>query len=336
MKTNIVTLVIPKKVINYSKLFTTDKPQPYNKIGDGPEGPEVRRVAEYLGKRLPGMELVDIQWDNKSRYRKGARDNEKFNNMYERFKEYLPLIINKVSSRGKCIIFELYSYKSNSVIYMANHLIMTGKWVYEPTEHSNIWLVLGKDIDTVPIVQVLSKIYFDDARHQGFFEFYYDKEELELEKFGKKLGEDLLDAALNNIDLLPLWKKKIAIESNNKRRRVVMEIRNFLKDQKYFSGIGNYLRAEILYEAKVSPFRDIKTLTEQEIEMLYMKSMEIMKNSYLCHGLTISDYEDPEGFKGTYPVKVYQQKTDPYGNSVEAFDKSTKNQTMHWVPSVQR
>lgn len=323
---NKYNIILANMGYSYTNQYFTNLPHPYNKIGDGPEGPEVRRVAEYLQRRLTGLNLLEIQWDDKGRYRdKGVPD-------YPRFKQYLPAKINKIFPRGKNIIFELKNiYDSNIVLYMTNHLIMTGKWVYQPTIHSNLWLILSKDLGTIPEVQVLSTIFFDDTRHQGHIEFYYGLDHLVKEKFNKKVGPDLLDAAMTGTNLLPDWKRSIMSV-----RRKNVEIKNYLKEQKHFSGIGNYLRAEILYESKINPFRKLKDLSETDIELIYHKSLEIMKNSYLCHGLTISDYMDPEGYKGTYPVKIYKQTHDPYGNPVEAHDRGTKTkQTMHWVPKVQ-
>lgn len=292
-----------------------------------PEGPEVRRVADYLQKRLPGLELVEIGWDQTGRYRGEGLPR------YETFKKYLPMIITRVFTRGKNILFELkHSKDENIVFYIANHLIMTGKWLYEPTKHSNLWLVLGKYWNTKPRIRELIHLYFDDARHQGHVELYFSYSDLVQNKFNKKIGPDLLDAALTGVSLLQDWK----ISIKNTRRRNV-EIKNYIKEQKHFSGIGNYLRAEILYESKISPFRKLKDLTNEEIELIYNKSLEIMKNSYLSHGLTISDYRDPEGFDGTYEVKIYNREEDPLGNKVVAHDKNNASkQTIYWVPEIQK
>ena len=39
-------------------------------------------------------------------------------------------------------------------------------------------------------------------------------------------------------------------------------------NQKYLSGIGNYLKSEILYESKISPLRTLEFLSRQDLEIL--------------------------------------------------------------------
>ena len=39
-----------------------------------------------------------------------------------------------------------------------------------------------------------------------------------------------------------------------------------LMNQKKISGVGNYLKSEILYASKISPYRLIKDLTDSEIK----------------------------------------------------------------------
>ena len=101
-----------------------------------------------------------------------------------------------------------------------------------------------------------------------------------------------------------------------------------------FSGVGNWIRAEILYECKIAPNRKLKDLSESDIKHLYHWSIKILKDAYNVKGLTISNYIDPEGNYGTYKVKVYMQKKDPYGHKVITSVFSDKR-TIHWVPEVQ-
>ena len=103
---------------------------------------------------------------------------------------------------------------------------------------------------------------------------------------------------------------------------------------KYFSGVGNWIRAEILYECKIAPNRKLGDLTDSDVKHLYHWSIKILKDAYKVKGLTISNYIDPEGNYGTYKVKVYMQKTDPLGHKVITSVFSDKR-TIHWVPEVQ-
>lgn len=51
-----------------------------------------------------------------------------------------------------------------------------------------------------------------------------------------------------------------------------------LLDQSFLSGIGNRLRAQILWEAKLSPFRTLESLSPREKDKLARLIKEIMRN----------------------------------------------------------
>lgn len=292
-----------------------------------PEGPECRLVAEWLNTVLINRVLTMIQWSAESRYNSSRHEDKKIP-LFDEFVKFLPLRIESVSSHGKLIIFRLS--RGGVTIYMTNHLNMEGKWVHEPGKHSNLWLNYYNIISDSPPMCTEHRIYFDDSRKFGYIEFHFGIEMLK-HNLSTKVGPDLLNAVLTGEDLLPTWKS--VIRHPRKRNMILCD---FLKNQKYFAGIGNYLRAEIMYEAGVSPFRKLGELTDTEVNALYIYSLKIMKDSYNSHGLTISTYEDPAGHKGTYNVKIYGKSTDPFGNPVVTYKKNASAQTIHWVPNVQK
>ena len=97
--------------------FTVEYPHPYNKIGDGPEGPEVRNITDNLNQALNGKYLMKIVTNEKSKFHDGIPG-------YDEIKHLLPLKILSVWPRGKLIVFEC-----EKDVYIVNHLIMTGKWL---------------------------------------------------------------------------------------------------------------------------------------------------------------------------------------------------------------
>lgn len=56
-------------------------------------------------------------------------------------------------------------------------------------------------------------------------------------------------------------------------------------DQSIFSGIGNYIKSEALYYAKISPLRKVETLSENEKEKLYEGVFIISRTSYASGGM---------------------------------------------------
>ena len=53
-----------------------------------------------------------------------------------------------------------------------------------------------------------------------------------------------------------------------------------LLDQKIIAGIGNYLRSEILYYAKIDPFKKIKDFDENDYKNLYNSMNHIISVIY--------------------------------------------------------
>ena len=104
-----------------------------------------------------------------------------------------------------------------------------------------------------------------------------------------------------------------------------MKIGIFLIDQKYFSGAGNYIRCEVCYESKISPFRLIGDLNEKEKEILFNNLIRICNKAYT---LLIKSNKK-------YPKKVYQQKITPNGEIVIS-EKLEKNRNIYWCPSIQK
>ena len=86
-------------------------------------------------------------------------------------------------------------------------------------------------------------------------------------------------------------------------------------NQSYLSGIGNYLKSEILYQSKISPYRKLESLNENDIEILYKNIIKISNDSLKAGGATIRNYSNINDEKGNYvfSFKVYQQKKTQMG-----------------------
>lgn len=262
-----------------------------------PEGPEVKVIADSL-KEIIGFSLIAIEYSEKSRYTKVGLPEIS-----------LPRKILDITTKGKKIIFHL-----SGKMYIVSSLMMEGRWMWESGKHSDLWLDLKKGIT--------KRLYFDDSRHFGTFEILDSQG---LKDRLKEIGPDLLS---DEIDISE-WRTKI-----RGKRIKGKKIAFFLMEQKYFSGIGNYLRAEILYAAQISPHRQLKDLTDDEVDLLFECSRDLIKQAYESHGLTIATYWDPYGRKGEFAVKVYGKKYDPEGNPVLA-EKLKDSRTIHWVPNIQ-
>lgn len=68
-----------------------------------------------------------------------------------------------------------------------------------------------------------------------------------------------------------------------------------LMNQKWFNGIGNYLRAEILYRLDVSPFQAASNLTHEKMEKLNSLCNECASQAYLLGGGQLKDWKNSDG-----------------------------------------
>ena len=108
-----------------------------------------------------------------------------------------------------------------------------------------------------------------------------------------------------------------------------------LLNQSKFCGIGNYLKSEILYACKISPYRILKDLNDRDRKNIYIQSNKIIKASYADGGGSSGDFTDLDNKKGNYKFKmmVYNKKTDPLGNTIKK--ETTKDKrTTHWIPDL--
>lgn len=291
-----------------------------------PEAAEIRVISEYLNKVWSGKLIVSLGWDSRSKFNKTGIKNMDL--------VKVPCKVIRVFPHGKLIIIETIN-SLNNTIFMISQLGMEGKWVHKPEKHSNFRLYFGNLSQDKTEYIVEDTWWYDDSRHFGHFNVYPDLSEPK-----KVHGPCLMNTALyhqglvipnshQNIIDLNLFTTKI------RNPRISSKyICDFLMEQKHMAGIGNYLRAEILYRAKINPLKKLESFLDGDIEKLYKSILEQMVIAYGAKGLTIKSYWDPEGNKGKCPLSVYGQTFDPHSNPVEKF-KDKSGRTVHWVPAIQ-
>jgi len=287
-----------------------------------PEGPEVKSVTVYLDRELSGAQLIDITCIDPIKYFQiNAKGKEcRFNQLLD----YLPAVINRVFCKGKCIFFELYSVNSKLNIYLFSHLIMTGRWVPK-SDRPKLTLHFGTVYQLfATFIHVQRTFDYEDDRGLGRLNLLT---EMELQAKLASLGPDLLSDDIS-------WNQWQNITKRCPRRQLV----SFLMEPSLVSGVGNYLKCEILYRARLAPNRKVGSLTVEENLLLYQSALATIKESYSYGGLTIKNFWHPDGKRGTFPTQVYgdrRTKThDPYGNPISR-DKFADGRTTHWVPTIQ-
>lgn len=288
----------------YNVLFVTDLPHPYNKIGDGPEGPEIRTVADKLRLILVGSFITTIM--------KSDHGKIKGNDIL-----ILPAKIVHIWSKGKKLIFNVVNY-DKSTVYIIFSYGMEGRLQFNIGQHSNVCFHLQDRV-----------MYFDDSRRFGSIDIIPSDKFAE---FFSNMGPDLLQAALNPSTWISSdqWVKIFTNPS----------IKNWcickaLLDQSLVSGIGNYLKSEILYYSAIHPEKLVSHLSPNELELLRICAHKIILLAYAHGGLTIKSYISPDGQKGLYPAAVYGRQTDNYGNKIIK-SKTKDGRGSYWVSEFQK
>lgn len=266
-----------------------------------PEGPECRRIAESLAKEVSSKTIVGID------ILSGRYTKKQPSGLSEIISE-LPIGVVGVGVHGKFIYWILLKEYS-----LWNTLGMSGSWTREQTKHSRLKFRFSDG----------SSVYFTDQRNFGTIKLVKGKNEL-IKKL-QSLGPDMLSEDVSDEKFLASLRKK------NKHN-----VCKAIMDQGVVAGVGNYVKAEALWLAKINPNCLISELTDDQLICLNDSIKRVLKASYESGGATIQSYKDLDGKIGDYSSKflVYNQKTDPHGN--EVIKKQTPDgRTTHWVPQVQ-
>ena len=265
-----------------------------------PEGPECRRYAEDLAKRISGKVIVDVSLVS-GRYLKKPPTG------IESFKSGLPVGVIGAGVHGKFIYWIL---KNDFFIWST--LGMTGQWSSEQNTHTRIKFHLND-----------GSVYYNDQRNFGTLKFVRGKFQMieKLKSFGPDmLADDVLDDDfIKQMRMHPKW-----------------EVTKALMDQSTVAGIGNYIKSDSLWLAGISPKRSVGDITDLELSALNRSIKHVMRESYNAGGAIGDEYKNFTGDNDDYGRQflVYNQSTDPDGNEVIR-EMTADKRTTHWVPEVQ-
>lgn len=221
-----------------------------------------------------------------------------------------------VKTRGKFMYWEF----SNGW-YLLCTFGMSGQWSPKQGKHVCLDITLYDDKVNVETFN----IYFNDPRHFGTIKFVKGEDQLKT-----KLSELGWDPLQDDLTKYSDW--LIGVLSKTSK-----PIGQLLMDQSLFAGVGNYIRAEALYLAKMSPWKPANQFSKDDAQNLFQACIDVMQTSYQYQGATIQTYKTAYGEEGRYSscFKVYGKKTDPLGNKIIKEDTPDKR-TIHWCPTVQK
>ncbi|HIL27366.1 MAG TPA: hypothetical protein EYG21_08310 [Nitrospinaceae bacterium] len=266
-----------------------------------PEGPECRRIAESLAKFASNRTITSIEILS-------GRYTKKIPSGLDIIADNIPVPVAGIGVHGKFIYWILGKEFS-----IWNTLGMTGSWVTEEHHHNRVrFSFLNGDY-----------LYFRDQRNFGTLKFVRGKHQL-IEKL-QSLGPDMLSQEVADDEFIRIFRKR------NK-----YNICKVLMDQSLVSGIGNYVKADSLWLAKINPHSKVSELSDIQLKILKNSIEEVLKESYRSGGATIRTYQNLDGQKGEYASRflVYNRKVDSEGNNVVR-EPTPDGRTTHWSPAHQ-
>lgn len=271
-----------------------------------PEGPEVAHLTNDILSKYIGKKLINIKI-NSGRYKNHGPPSN-----FNKFKKTFPNKCINIYKKGKVMFFE---FENNW--YIISKLGLTGWWFQDNNapewRNSNVKNVVFTFDKTNDLI-------FSDFRNFGTITIT-DNLDLVNEELNK-IAPDITNKDTHFSDI----KKRIESLSD---AIIKHRIEDVIIDQKLIlSGIGNYLKSEILYECKISPLRVLKNITLDEWKLIFRVAKKITKKmEKILNSNNLDKYFSE--------MKVYQQKNDPYGNKIKT-RKSKFGRTTFYVRSIQK
>jgi formamidopyrimidine-DNA glycosylase len=294
-----------------------------------PEVVEVKKTADFLKKVMKNNYLSKVN------ILKGRYKTHKPFDLYDKLKASLPLKIIDVKTKGKFmyIVFE-------NGLYLFSTLGLTGGWLYSFEETIKFPDIIEYDADTSKFHKVaINNLNVEFILDNGYIIYFFDSlsfgtlkvidDEKALTKKLNELGPDIMDDNTT-----------VEIFTQRINKKPDGYIGNVIVNQKLISGIGNYLRSDILWLSKVSPFRKVKTLTTTEIKNIFHSAKVLTWGEYnktyaINHGIIKKSDKIPGDYERNF--FVYMCDKDIYNNpvTIETLYEGSVERKIYWVKDYQ-
>jgi len=296
----------------------------------------VQTVVSDLNKKVKGRRIMGA-WFDWPKIIKDPLDQSKTKVAHKHVAVFAKSVkgekIVRVARRGKNILIYLTGGKLLLIHQKMTGHMLVGKWRVE-----------GKKVIPIEPQPVV------DDPYNRFIHLilYLDNKKMlalsDLRKFAKailgpaeqienlpelaNLGPDALDPKLT-------YPKFAEIIKREKRK-----IKQVLMDQEVIAGIGNIYSDDILWTARVHPFRPANKLRDVERKAIYQAMKKVLKVAVRLRGTSTSDFRDTEGKMGYYTDyrKVYQREGEPCprhdGGKIKR--KKLGGRSAHFCPVCQK
>jgi len=255
-----------------------------------PELPEVEIVRQSLDKKIKEKTVKKVIIRNRNlRFKIPINFSNYLKNKkiikVERFSKYLIIYL---SQDNYCLIHlgmsgTIHIVDNKKINKNTNTSFYSSPFL--PKKHNHIEIIFKK-----------FKVVYNDPRRFGFFQVI--KNSFDLKKKFDHLGPEPFDQNFNLSYVHKFFRSKSK------------DIKSFLLDQKFVSGIGNIYASEILFLSKINPFKSASLLSKKECQRIISNSKKILKKAISKGGSSIRDFKNTYGLKGGFQneFKVYQQE----------------------------
>ena len=238
-----------------------------------PEGPEVRKYADALDSALRARLIITVE----------ARTRDARHWLQEHGDYLVGRRVLRVVSHGKHLIGYIHGG-----FYFHSHLMMWGRWQTvtgeaprekDRRERARIVVNSGAAIlFSAPIFNVGKGDPYEQIDNLG------------------SLGPDVLpyNRKFNKREFL----RRLLAPGH-----VELTIGAALLYQRILAGLGNYLRAEVLFSCQINPWRMVSELTKKELECLSRTAPELSRRAY---EFSATASEEDRKRMSAEPTLVYQ------------------------------
>lgn len=215
-----------------------------------PEGPEIRKAADKIERAVKAKVTSEVffAFEHLKPYETELTDQK----------------VRRVETRGKALLIH---FDNNLSIYSHNQLY-------------GVWMI--RKAHDYPVTKRQLRLAIHNAKKSALLYSASDIEVLTPDQipshpFLSKLGPDVLNPQLRPANILEL----LTAKQHQRRQFTTLYL-----DQHFLAGIGNYLRSEILYVARIHPRLRPIDCSDTQLAALAEASIAIPYQSYRYNGIT--------------------------------------------------
>ena len=245
-----------------------------------PELPEVEVVRQSLDKKIKQKKVIKVIVRNRNLRFKISSNFEAFlmNKKILKLTRFSKYLIFCLSDNSYCLLHLGMSGTLHLIHDNKKNFFTNTSFYSSPT--------LPKKHNHVEIIFKNLRIIYNDPRRFGFFQLF-ESPKLLKKKF-EKLGPEPFQSEFN-LDYIRSFLK-------GKKKN----IKNFLLDQNFVSGIGNIYASEILFLSNIKPNKKACLLSNKDCSKIIVNSKKVLLNAIKNGGSSIKNFKNTDGKFGNF------------------------------------